>query len=494
MEGFDVRTHIKNVIRSVVFLCLLVTSLYYINQMMLPKYILKNNIWPTTSSYNQFYEMDENSIDVIFLGSSVVVNAFSPQEIYNTCGIRSYNLASEEQSIFLSYYWLKEALRFQQPKVVVLDTRFLFPLHYEPTNTIESMTRKCLDPMRWSSVKVEAVDALCDLEINQSRLSYYLTNIRFHSRWTSLEEHDIYLKESQSSELKGFAPTMEEGPDGFEPYVYGGNEEIVAEPHGVMLEYLDKMVELCKQEGVSLALISLPGNTMDDGVYNMLTAYSEKNEVDFYNLSQNPLYEGIDAKLPEENAVGHDNFWGAVKISRFFGNLLKENYQLAAVEDPQYEETKAFYERFRKNMELTRVTDMITYLQTIEKDRYTVFIAVRNDGVSGLTEPIKEELRTLGLQTDFTDKVNWSYCAVVDPQTGVREEMIQGRLQLDGRFRDGNVVYSVVSTGWDSSILIDGMEYSANYGGMNFVVYDNELMKVVDSIGFHTHSSCRGLR
>ena len=226
----------------------------------------------------------------------------------------------------------------------------------------------------------------------------------------------------------------------------------------------------------------------------MLTAYSEKNEVDFYNLSQNPLYEGIDAKLPEENAVGHDNFWGAVKISRFFGNLLKENYQLAAVEDPQYEETKAFYERFRENMELTRVTDMITYLQTIEKDRYTVFIAVRNDGVSGLTEPIKEKLRTLGLQTDFTDKVNWSYCAVVDPQTGVREEMIQGRLQLDGRFRDGNVVYSVVSTGWDSSILIDGMEYSANYGGMNFVVYDNELMKVVDSIGFHTHSSCRGLR
>ena len=117
------RTHLGNIIRSAVFLFLLVISLYYINEMLLPKYTLKNNLWPMTSSYNQFYQMEEDSVDVLFLGSSVVVNAFSPQEIYDTYGIRSYNLASEEQSIFLSYYWLKEALRYQNPQVVVLDTR-----------------------------------------------------------------------------------------------------------------------------------------------------------------------------------------------------------------------------------------------------------------------------------------------------------------------------------------------------------------------------------
>ena len=178
------RTHLGNIIRSAVFLFLLVISLYYINEMLLPKYTLKNNLWPMTSSYNQFYQMEEDSVDVLFLGSSVVVNAFSPQEIYDTYGIRSYNLASEEQSIFLSYYWLKEALRYQNPQVVVLDTRFLFPQHLEGTNTIEPMTRKCLDPMKWSSVKAEAVNAVCEMDPVQSKLSYYLTNIRYHSRWT----------------------------------------------------------------------------------------------------------------------------------------------------------------------------------------------------------------------------------------------------------------------------------------------------------------------
>lgn len=81
--------HIKNIIRCAVFLSILVGSLLMINQVLAPKFILKNSIWPTTSSYRQFYKMERESIDVLFLGSSVAVNAFIPQEIYNEYGIRS---------------------------------------------------------------------------------------------------------------------------------------------------------------------------------------------------------------------------------------------------------------------------------------------------------------------------------------------------------------------------------------------------------------------
>ena len=116
-----------------------------------------NSSWPTTSTYEQFYKMKRNSIDVLFLGSSVCVNAFSPQEMYNIYGIRSYNLGSEQQSMVLSYYWLKEALRFQKPKVVIIDTTLCYE-NFNPRilpllNTGEGLIRKCLDPMRWSSVK-----------------------------------------------------------------------------------------------------------------------------------------------------------------------------------------------------------------------------------------------------------------------------------------------------------------------------------------------------
>ena len=98
------KEQIKNIFKCVLFLLILLCSLTAINKVLVPKYILKNSTWPTTSSYRQFYKMEPNSIDVLFFGSSVCVNAFIPQEIYNDYGIRSYNLGSEQQSIFLSYY------------------------------------------------------------------------------------------------------------------------------------------------------------------------------------------------------------------------------------------------------------------------------------------------------------------------------------------------------------------------------------------------------
>lgn len=279
-----------------VFLLLLTISLYWINQVLKPKYIYKNSSWPTTSTYNQFYKMKENSIDVLFLGSSVAVNGFSPQEIYNTYGIRSYNLGSEQQSIFLSYYWLKEALRFQSPKAVVLDTKFLFQRHPEnPINTSEGLTRKCLDPMKWSKVKAEAVSALCRLDETQSELSYYFTNIRFHSRWSYLNETDVLTGESQYAELKGYSALESYGSETFETYTSGGDGETMASAPAVMKESLDKITALCKEQGISLILVSLPGNAMNDGVHNMLTAYSLENQVDYYNFCEKEMYESIGA-------------------------------------------------------------------------------------------------------------------------------------------------------------------------------------------------------
>ena len=115
---------------------ILVLVLVGANGILMPKTYINNSVWPSTSKFNQFYDMDKDSVDVLFIGSSVVANAFSPQEIYDSYGIRSYNLASQQQSVFFNYYWLKEALKYQSPKVVVMDTKFLFTLHPEsPVNT-----------------------------------------------------------------------------------------------------------------------------------------------------------------------------------------------------------------------------------------------------------------------------------------------------------------------------------------------------------------------
>lgn len=486
------RKYLSNGIRTIAFLMILLSILYCINQVLMPKYILKNSTWPTTSSYNQFYEMEENSIDVLFLGSSVAVNAFSPQEIYNDYGIRSYNLGSEQQSIFLSYFWLKEALRFQSPEVVVLDTKFLFELHPESIiNTTEGLTRKCLDPMKWSSVKREAVSDLCKLDSSQSEISYYLKNIRFHTRWTGLKEYDVVTDEVRYSQLKGYAPIETYGRATYNTFTSAGDTETKQNTQSVMQTYLDKMVALCKEQGITLVLVALPGNSMNDAYNNTLTAYAEENGLDYYNMCETQLYASIGAELPRENMVGHENLWGAIKMSQFVGGLLADIYHVSVVKDEQYEITKEYYEHIKKNCELPHITNINEYLEAIGDENYTVFIAAKDDATARLTEDTKQKLRNLGLKYDLTDKYRWSYAAVISPENGIAECLEDGKTAtLAGSIRDKNTFYSISSCGYKagskSSITIDGTEYCRNTRGLNIVVYDNKLMKVIDKVTFDT--------
>lgn len=182
MGDFKVNNHIRFAVKSILFLILLLVCISYVDMLLIPKYFYPSD-WPTTSTYSGFYQMEEETIDVLFLGSSHAVSAFSPQQLYNEYGITSYNLGCEQQNMLTSYYWLKEALHFQKPKAVILDTYLLFPQeNVGPLNSIEGCTRKAFDFMRWSFDKVEAVDQICQIDESQDRVSYYLPNIRYHTR------------------------------------------------------------------------------------------------------------------------------------------------------------------------------------------------------------------------------------------------------------------------------------------------------------------------
>ena len=99
------KKHWKFIEKSVVFLCVLCICVKLVFQLIVPKFF-RDNAWPTTSTYLGFYQMAENSIDVLCFGSSHAASFFLPQELYNKCGIRSYNLGCEQQNLITSYCWI----------------------------------------------------------------------------------------------------------------------------------------------------------------------------------------------------------------------------------------------------------------------------------------------------------------------------------------------------------------------------------------------------
>ncbi len=486
----------KYIIKIVVFVLSFGLILAYLTRMMIPEFFYDND-WPTTASYQGFYEMDKNSIDVIFLGSSTAESSFIPQELYNNYGITSYNLGCEQQNLLTSYYWLKEALRFQSPKAVVLESKYLLPCRAdEPLNSPEPLTRKAFDYMHWSSVKEEAVKTICTIDKNQSLLGYYLPIIRYHSRWSELSKKDFlsyYNTMSSHYELKGYtAFSLYGNNESYAPFEINSSVETV-ETLPLMQEYFDNIVELCKENNINLILTFTPSTAGFAGINKTLTQYSLENNLTYLDFNDKTLYDAIDYDFKRDNADnGHANLWGAIKITNYVGRILQDKFSISGVSADQWEDTRTFYENLKRDYILKQTTDLCDYLSILQNstDQYTIFISVKDEATNNLNNNIIQGLKNLGLKVTVEGQFRCSYLVVLSGNNKIERSGYK-MLEESGTIDNGAATYSIISGGMEngniSSIVIDGKEYSKNCRGLNIVVYNNEKDKVVDTVAFDTY-------
>ena len=195
--------HRKYAVKFMITALIISLCVHAANQLLIYK-LYADQDYATSSTFMNFYDIKEDTIDVLFLGSSHAVDAFIPQELYEEYGITSYNFGSTNQSVALSYYLLKETLRFQQPQAVVIDAYFMFSRYDDerPLNSTEDDLRPAMDHMKWSPVKLEAILDLCMLDTFLDPVSFLLPNIRYHYRWKELGEDDFKAEEKRWQDFK----------------------------------------------------------------------------------------------------------------------------------------------------------------------------------------------------------------------------------------------------------------------------------------------------
>ena len=54
-----------------------------------------------------FYELEEDSVDVIFAGSSHMLNGVLPMKLWENYGFTSYNIGQHGQRLNMTYYYIK---------------------------------------------------------------------------------------------------------------------------------------------------------------------------------------------------------------------------------------------------------------------------------------------------------------------------------------------------------------------------------------------------
>lgn len=290
--------------------------------------------FPTTSVIDGFYALPEHHIDVLFLGSSQIMTSVSPMRIYEQYGYTGYNLGTEQQNMIASYYLLKEALKYQDPQIVVLDIMFLFPYTPESLlNSKEEFVRKSIDCMKWSENKLEFVKTVCDLDSAHEFRNYLFPFIRYHSRWSDLSLSDVsYLFQDKNNPLRGFsiAGCVEDSEDlfeGFTPKDKDAKEDLLP----VMEEYFYKIVNLCKERNISLVLIKTPkaDGSFSEAKHNSIQQIADEEQLSFIDFNEKSVYDAADFHAETDyNDSTHINYYGAYKISDYLADYLFNNYSL----------------------------------------------------------------------------------------------------------------------------------------------------------------------
>ncbi len=133
-----------------------------------------------------FYRLEEDTVDVLFVGSSHVYYSINTCNLYDDYGIASYLLASPAQPVWISYYFLQEALKTQSPRLVVFDVCTL----YKKQSDVGAASLPSLISMKPSREKWKAIRAVNQEEKLLDAISAFFSFPYYHTRYDELTRHD----------------------------------------------------------------------------------------------------------------------------------------------------------------------------------------------------------------------------------------------------------------------------------------------------------------
>ena len=267
----------------------------------------------------------DETYDVILSGPSHMQYALQPAALFGEYGIASCNTSTAAQSLPTTYYVLKEMIKRHTPELVVVD---LFCLFYPEVYFSPTRFHQAIDNFPLSLSKAQAINDLVDV----SKSEFYLNYLLYHSRWKELTEKDYTILSTFNEKYQLLYGTYPY-PQPFHPL----DPEDTAQIPEVPLEYLEKIVKLCKDTNTRLLLTVIPyradvdnnntSATLQMQMYNTVSHLASEWEVDFLNGLYVLDEIGFDFTT-DMVEYSHVNTNGAQKLSHYYGKYIKENYNI----------------------------------------------------------------------------------------------------------------------------------------------------------------------
>lgn len=288
-KGADAMKQVwKHIAKTVAFAFVLI----FIVALLKPIFMPKN----TTGGVPEALQGD---LDYLVLGDSQAWSSVSPMQLWRDYGFSGYNCGAPGQRLQDDLYNLQDILTTRHPKVVLMEANMLFGSH----GVVGEMEK-----------------------MMQSTTGRILPAYCYHDRWKKL-----LTEETASTKLdinRGFhyATTVQ-------PYTGGdytqSTDDVSSIPWPQQL-FLDRIVSLCRQQGIELILYSVASpSSWTYARHNGVSNYAQEHDITYidFNLMLDEL--GIDWNTDALDCGDHLNLSGASKLTAWLGNYLSQQNLLS---------------------------------------------------------------------------------------------------------------------------------------------------------------------
>lgn len=350
----------KRLLIILVTLVLIASSVAYLGRIARPR-AYDFDVW------SKYYAETDDSIDVLMLGSSAMYRYWIPPQAYKEYGFTSFLLTHASQDTRAVPYILEEALKYQKPKVVVVEVRQLpFEQYSKISGDFDQpwssyQFSRITAGMRPSLARTKMIHNLLVEDEENSEIEWQIPLLKYHDNlfthppkslikrlWNKKDPLKSTRQEAMVKKLKTDYKTQD------------SDYSITQEDK----DCIDTIYETAKKHDTEVMFVATPyvGYGILRNIQDSLDKYMEEKNYPFFNMVDKESEIGLDTNVDFYNER-HTNVSGARKLTSYFGRYLKDNYRY----DSNSEKVKKDWESAVKNWEEEESELLVEWQQNVDE-------------------------------------------------------------------------------------------------------------------------------
>lgn len=292
--------------------------------------------------FEEFYSMEKNSLDLVFLGSSHSYCTFDPLIFKEKLGISAYQMGMPLQHMDSTYYTFREVLNYQKPKKAVVEVYWdMLDDDFElkqATTLFQVLKNKDIENEYIKSVFPMGEKVKYNTDLFRYQADYFAFKNNEYKEKIE-KKFNVSLKEKERQEgteeyrSLGYAycnyNMLKDEFDKTNQFRKFDGKNWTESPK--QIKYLYKIIDLCKENNIELIFVTAPVANVSfeyiknyDIVHNRIEKIAEENNILYFDYN---IINDEEKLLTNENFRddAHLNHSGVEIVDCNFIEKLKEN-------------------------------------------------------------------------------------------------------------------------------------------------------------------------